>query len=142
MGFKHNNIAFEADGNGVFDLHLTGCRPDVSPDGKKITWGHGDFAIGVADLDLSASPPTAINIRDIVESKEPMENSHVDWSPDGKYIAFSYGPQRQGRHLDNRRNDSPGVAAPGWNICVAVADGKTTGTHSPRMACPTRNRIG
>ena len=48
------------------------------------------------------------------------------WSPDGKYIAFSYGPKAQ---------EMVGGAAPGWNICVADMSGKwvqvtTDGHHN------------
>jgi len=38
MGFKHANLAIEANGTGVFDLtkyKVTGCRPDFSLDGKR-----------------------------------------------------------------------------------------------------------
>src|ERR1700677_3297618 len=40
MGFSHNILAIEANGDGVFDLKLSGCRPNLSADGKKICWGH------------------------------------------------------------------------------------------------------
>jgi hypothetical protein len=36
MGFSHNIIALEANGDGVFDFHCGRCRPDVSFDGKLI----------------------------------------------------------------------------------------------------------
>jgi Tol biopolymer transport system component len=39
----------------------------------------------------------------------------VDFSPDGKYIAFSYGPES---------NEQVGEHAPGWNICVTDLTGK------------------
>lgn len=119
MGFKHGIIALEADGDGVYDLKLRGCRPDLSPDGKKIAWGHGDYAIGVADLDLSSKPPKATNIHHIVESEKPLETYHVDWSPDGRYVSFSYGPKFQGKNLKGLVPEFPGVEAPGWDTCVA-----------------------
>src|SRR5262245_985620 len=73
MGDAHASLALEADGEGVFDLHLEGCRPDLTFDGKRIAWGHGDYAIGVADLDLSARPPQALNSRNAVQSADPLE---------------------------------------------------------------------
>ena len=71
MGFSHTILAIEADGDKVFDLKLEGCRPNISPDGKKVCWGHGDYCAGVADLDLSGPTPKAINVHDVVESKDP-----------------------------------------------------------------------
>jgi len=126
MGFKHGILALEAEGDGVYDLNLGGCRPDLSPDGKQIAWGHGDYAIGVADLDFSSIPPKATNVHNIMESKDPMETYHVDWSPDGKYVAFSYGPKHQGKNLKGLLPEFPGVEAPGWNTTVADVSKKNT----------------
>ena len=126
MGFKHGILALEAEGDGVYDLNLGGCRPDLSPDGKQIAWGHGDYAIGVADLDFSSTPPKATNVHNIIESKDPMETYHVDWSPDGKYVAFSYGPKHQGKNLKGLLPEFPGVEAPGWNTTVADVSKKNT----------------
>ncbi|HLY75184.1 MAG TPA: hypothetical protein VKU80_13775 [Planctomycetota bacterium] len=126
MGFKHGILALEAEGDGVFDLNLGGCRPDLSPDGRQVAWGHGDYAIGVADLDFSSNPPRATNVHNVVESKDPMETYHVDWSPDGKYVAFSYGPKHQGKNLRGLLPEFPGVEAPGWNTAVADVSKKNT----------------
>ena len=126
MGFKHGILAIEADGEGVYDLKLSGCRPDVSPDGKRLAWGHGDYAIGVADLDFSVVPPLASNVRNIVESKDPMETYHVDWSPDGRFVAFSFGPKMKGKSLKGLLPEFPGVEAPGWNCTVADVEKKNT----------------
>jgi TolB protein len=123
MGYKHGILALEADGNAVFDLGLIGCRPDLSADGKKIAWGHGDFAMGSADLDLSGPAPKVSGLHNIVLSKE-FETYHVDWSPDGKYIAYSYGPRYKGKSIKGLLPEFPGVQAPGWNTCIADASKK------------------
>jgi TolB protein len=124
MDFAHAIIALEADGKGVFNLHLDGCRPDLSSDGKKICWGHGDFAVGVADLDLAVSPPTATHIRNAVASVDPIETYHADWSPDGKYICYTCGPKKKGKDLKGLIPELPGAVAPGWNVCVALSVGR------------------
>lgn len=118
MGFGHAILALTATDDRVFDLHLSGCRPDLSPDLKKVSWCNGDFAIGVADLDLNGPTPKATNIHNLVQSAKPMETYHSDWSPDGRYIAFSFGDHGEGKHL-NGAPENPGTNALGWNICVA-----------------------
>jgi dipeptidyl aminopeptidase/acylaminoacyl peptidase len=120
MGFKHAILALEAAGDKVFNLELEGCRPDLSPDGKRIAWGHGDWCIGVADLDLSGPVPKASGIHNAVEGRDPMKTYHADWSPDGRYLAFSYGDKLEGKTVGGAP-ELPGVKAPGWNICVADA---------------------
>jgi Tol biopolymer transport system component len=117
MGFTHGIVALEANGTNVFHLGLDGCRPDLTPDGKKIAWGHGNYATGVADLDLSLQIPKASGVCNLVQSKDPMRTIYADWSPDGRYLAFSYGDK-----LEGKTKNAPGLTgakAPGWNICVA-----------------------
>jgi dipeptidyl aminopeptidase/acylaminoacyl peptidase len=121
MGLSHGVLAIEAEGDGVFDLKLHGCRPNISPDGKKVCWGHGDFCAGVADLDLSGPTPKATNQIDVVESKDPIETYHVTWSPDMKYLTFTRGPKFKGKSLKGLLPEFPGIEAPGWDVCVADA---------------------
>jgi Tol biopolymer transport system component len=123
MGFSHTILAIEADGEKVVDLKLAGCRPNISPDGKKVCWGHGDYCAGVADLDLGPTPK-ATRIHNVVESKNPIETYHITWSPDMKYITFTRGPKFKGRNLKGLLPEFPGVEAPGWNVCVADATRK------------------
>jgi TolB protein len=121
MGFSHGILAFEADGDKVYDLGLHGCRPNIRPDGRKITWGNGDFCAGVADLDLLSPTPKATNIHNVVESADPIETYHVVWSPDGKYLVYTRGPKDKKPRLGDVLPEFPGVNARGWNICVADA---------------------
>ena len=52
-----------------------------------------------------------------------MKVYHVDWSPDGKYVAFSRGPHN--RRACSRRARCWALRPQGWNICVGnVATGE------------------
>ncbi len=118
MGYGHAILAIEAGGNRVVNLRISGCRPDISPDGKRLAWGADDFTLCVGDLDFSGPEPKVVHQRTAVKSNKPIEVYHVDWSPDGKYLAFSRGPKAK------RLGPAPemvGVVAEGWNICVADA---------------------
>jgi Tol biopolymer transport system component len=118
MGFDHAILAFEARGTGVFDLTkygVTGCRPDLSFDGRKLTWGKTDWDLCVADIDLTLPEPRVTNVRPFVKCEKKCETYHTDFSPDGRYIAFSYGPEA---------NEMVGGKAPGWNICISDLNGK------------------
>jgi Tol biopolymer transport system component len=122
MGFGHAILAFPADDSQkVFSLKLPGCRPDLSPDGKKICWGASDYVICAADLDLSGPEPKVTNVRDVAKSIKPEKIYHADWSPDGRYIAFAIGPTQKKL---GRMCEVVGVKAPGWNIGVADANAK------------------
>ena len=150
MGFKHAIVAVEAEGDRVVDLKLRGCRPDLNFDGSKVCWVHGDQAVGVADMDWSGPEPRATRIRNVMQVKKPLETYHPDWSPDGKYIAFSYGPKIKRKNLRRLLAEFPGVDAPGWNICVADASKEnvffflTTGGKSNKEAewVPVRTPSG
>lgn len=118
MGFAHAILAIEAEGKRVVDLKIPGCRPDISPDGRRVAWASGDYSLAVGDLDFSGPEPRVLNAHDILTSPPPMKIQHVDWSPDGKYVAFGRGPYKKGLA---EPPSLVGVLAPGWNICVADA---------------------
>ncbi|HUT47688.1 MAG TPA: hypothetical protein VMX36_15505 [Sedimentisphaerales bacterium] len=113
MDYKHAILAIEADGAGVFDLtkfKVTGCRPDCKFDGRQITWGATDWDLCVGNIDLASSNPKVTDVHIIVTCEKECEVYHTDFSPDGRYITFSYGPEA---------NEQVGGKAPGWNICVS-----------------------
>ena len=116
MGYSHAILAIEAEGTRVVDLKIPGCRPDVSPDGKMVAWGPGDYALRVGELDFSGDVPKVLNARNIVTSQKPLKIYHIDWSPDGRYVAFSRGPSTK---LMGMIPEIVGAKAKGWNICVA-----------------------
>jgi len=116
MGYGHAILAFETNGPKVVCLKIPGCRPDVSADGRHVAWGASDYALRIGDLDFSGPEPKVVNAHDVVTSQKPVEVYHVDWSPDGHYVAFSRGPHGKSLGL---APEMVGVQAPGWNICVA-----------------------
>ncbi|MFQ6034762.1 MAG: hypothetical protein ACE5NM_02810 [Sedimentisphaerales bacterium] len=130
MGYSDTIIAFEYNGTRVFDLGrwgVKGCRPDFNFDGRKMVWGETDWNLCVGDIDLTSAEPRVTNIREIVRCPRKDKVYHVDFSPDGKYIAFSYGPFRGGQQV--------GGKAKGWNICVGNLAGEwvqitTDGNHN------------
>jgi Tol biopolymer transport system component len=129
MGFNHANLAFQTNEDKVFDLTkyaVTGCRPDWSFDGKRITWGLSDWDLCVANIDTSSGVPSVTDVRRIMTCGKEDEVYHSDFSPDAKYIAFSHGP---------KADEMVGGKAPGWNICVSDMTGKwvkvtTDGNHN------------
>jgi len=123
-------LALEANGTRVFDLarwSVKGCRPDFRFDGKKIAWGETDWDLCVGDINLSTPVPRVENVHKVVKCLRAAKIYHVDFSPDGKYIAFSFGPSAGGQQV--------GGKARGWNICVSDLSGKwvkitTDGNHN------------
>ncbi len=118
MGHSDAIIAFEAKGTKVFDLGwwgVKGCRPDFNLEGNKIVWGETDWNLRVGDIDLTSPTPRVTNINQIVECVRQSKVYHVDFSPDGRYIAFSYGPFKGAQQV--------GGKARGWDICVSDMSG-------------------
>ena len=104
---------------GVFDLGkfgVRGCRPDFSCDGRQITWGETDWTLCVGDFNVGPQGPVVSKIHQIANCKQISKIYHVDFSPDSKYILFSYGP--------SRGNQGVGGMAKDWDICIADLTGK------------------
>jgi Tol biopolymer transport system component len=112
-------LAIEADGTKVYDLAkwgVKGCRPDFSSDGKMMTWGETDWDLCVGQIDFNGTEPKVENIRKYAGCNRNSKVYHVDFSPDCKYVTFSYGPSSGGQNV--------GGFARGWNICVTDMSGK------------------
>ncbi len=121
---RHAAFPVEVKGTGVFDLTkfgVTGCRPDFSGDGKKVTWGATDCDLCIGDIDF-AGAPRVTNVRRVGKCQKEYEVYHSNFSPDGRYIAFSHGPTGE---------EQVGCKAPGWDICIADIGG-AAGTQPPK----------
>lgn len=117
MGYGHALLAFESSGRQVFNLApANGCRSDLSPDQKRVTWLRTDTEHGVCDIRFDGGKPAVSDVRTLTQCDKAFEIYHPDWSPDGKWVAVSYGP---------RGGEAVGQRARGWNICVVeVATGR------------------
>jgi len=130
LGLGNEIVAFEAKGNAVFGLAqygIKGCRPDISSDGKNITWGQTNWDLCIADIDLTLTVPRVADIRGVVRCGKGYRVYHTDLSPDGRYLAFSYGPEAGSYNVGGKALD--------WNICVSDLTGKwvqitTDGKHN------------
>jgi len=129
MGHSDTILAFEARGNRVFDLArfgVKGCRPDLNSDGTMMAWGETDWNLRLGDIDLTGPEPRVTNVRDVVRCARRYKLYHVDFSPDGQYLAFSYGPFKGGQQVGGR--------AKGWDICVCNLFGASAVAPDARSA--------
>ncbi|MCH8218132.1 MAG: PD40 domain-containing protein [Planctomycetes bacterium] len=120
MGFGHAILAFRADQPEIYDLskfEVGGCRPDFRFDDHMLTWGMTDWDLCTAHIDTASGQPIVSDVLCLVQCRKTHEIYHSDFSPDGKYIAFSHGL---------KASEIVGGKAPGWNICVCDLNGKWT----------------
>jgi Tol biopolymer transport system component len=104
-----DNLLIPAGAAGVRPLSIDGCRPDISPDGTRIAWGRTDHELRIGMFD----PASRRNVTDqgpVVTVGRREKVYHVDWSPDGRRLAFSHG--------SSNGNQAVGSRAAGWNLAV------------------------
>jgi dipeptidyl aminopeptidase/acylaminoacyl peptidase len=125
MDIGHAIILVEANGSKIVKLDIPGCRPCLSPDNKQIAWGPDDHILAVAPLDLDSDNPAVgpwrLRIKD-----EKNKVYHIDWSPDGRFLAFSRGPDGGGEPKKAGTYQAAcemiGVYANGWDIYAVSAE--------------------
>ena len=125
MGFSHAIVLIEANGDKIINLKIPGCRPCLSPDGKQIAWGADDHEIAAAPINLDAERPS-VGPRRVHVKDATNKIYHVDWSPDGKFLCVSRGPDGEGDLTKpgtfQAACEIMGVYAPGWNLCAVSAE--------------------
>lgn len=125
MGYSHTILLIEAHGDKIIDLKIPGCRPCLSPDGQQVAWGADDNEIDVAPIDTDSEEPKVGEPRlRIKDDKNKIY--HVRWSPDGRYLSFSRGPDGEGDLTKPGTFEAAceimGVYASGWNIVAVSAE--------------------
>jgi hypothetical protein len=125
MGIEHAIVLIEARGSKVINLQIPGCRAWLSPDGRQLAWGAGEYEIAVAPINLDSDQP-AVGPRRLRIQDSLNRLIHIDWSPDSRFLCFSRGPAGKG---DPTKPGTflgscglVGVHAAGWNLCVVSAE--------------------
>ncbi len=123
MGYAHAILAIASQGEAVHNLKIYGCRTDLAPDGRSLTWGNGDYMLGLASLRLDGEQPQTESRGHIVRNRRREgQTYHADWSPDSRFIVYSCGPKARGRWLwGGVTPQCPGAKATGWDLWVADA---------------------
>jgi Tol biopolymer transport system component len=112
-------IAYKADDNTRIDLRIPGCTPDISPDGKQLAWNGSNPSLWIGNLDFDSHQSIVTDLRVVVASDNEHWVFHADWSPDMKYIVFTYIPLPA--------SDQTSRPTPGSNICICdLSTGKWT----------------
>jgi Tol biopolymer transport system component len=125
MGFGHAILAIEAHGDKIINLKIPGCRPSFSPDGKHIAWGSEDHEVDTAPIDTNSDDPKVgpweMRIHD-----DRNKVYHIAWSPDGRFVSFSRGPDGEGDLSKPGTFQAAceiiGVYATNWNLFAVPAD--------------------
>jgi len=119
-GMRGRENAFKAGDKTMMSLTMEGCTPDISPDGKRIAWNGTDWNLNVGALDFDSPQSSVTGHKMVVACAREHWVYHSDWSPDGKYLTFTYG-------IDDEASNWPGEPAPGANICICdLSTGKWT----------------
>ena len=119
MGYGHAILLIEANGDGIHNLGIPGCRPCLSPNGKYIAWGPGDHEIAISPINLDGpKPKVGDRILQILDKKNKLY--HVDWSRDSAHLSLSRGPKGKGdlskKSTHTAACEIVGVYAKGWDI--------------------------
>lgn len=139
MGFGHAIIAIEVEGDRVVDLKISGCRPCLSSDSKRLTWSSDDHTVNVAEVEFSEQGPRLRDVR-VLYKHAKMHLYHPDFSPDGNTVTFSMGPggrqPAKGPGTQAEVAEMTGVRGP-WDIYLKRVDSDaepTRVTFDPTMS--------
>jgi len=125
MGYGHAILLIEAQGDKIINLKIPGCRPSFSPDGKHIAWGSEDHELDTAPIDTDSDNPK-VGKRELRIQDAKNKIYHIAWSPDGRFVSFSRGPDGEGdlsrKGTFQAACEIIGVYATNWNLFAVSTD--------------------
>ena len=111
--------AYKADDKTKMYLQAPGCTPDISPNGKRLAWNGSDFSLNIGALDFDFPQSNVTDHRMVVACERKYWIYNADWSPDEKYLAFTYGFDGEG--------DQGNGKEPWTHVCICdLTTGKWT----------------
>jgi Tol biopolymer transport system component len=108
--FVTTGRAFKSDSSISMSLSAPGCTPDIDPGGTRLVWNGTDNTLHTGSLDLDSPQFNVTDHKIVIVCERDYWIYHADWSPDEKYLAFSYAP--------SDGNEGVGGKAAGSNICI------------------------
>ena len=96
MGFSHTILLIEAHGDKIIDLKIPGCRPTRQPRRQAHRLGFGRSRTGHRPASIPIRRPRRSASGSLRIQDEKNKIYHIAWSPDGKFVAFSRGPDGEG----------------------------------------------
>ena len=103
-------------------------RPCFHPKDNRIAWGEDDQTVVLAELDFDTDGKPSLGEEQlrVLISDKARKVYHVDWSPDGKFVTVSSGPDGEGDLTKPSTHQSAceivGVHARGWDIFAVPSD--------------------
>jgi Tol biopolymer transport system component len=101
-GIPGRENAFKVNDKTMMNLTIGGCTPDISADGRNFAWNGTDYSLNIGKLDFDSPESSVTEHKMAVACDLEHWVYHADWSPDGRYLAFTYGFDDEGKPADER----------------------------------------